>query len=173
MNQNTSTPSTKQVHLIAAVAANRAIGNDNKLLYWLPDDMKRFRKLTTGNTVIMGRRTYESLPNGPLPNRRNIVLSRKGFPHEKGIEVYDSLQKALENCCDDELIYVIGGASIYRQALPLATRLCLTEVDNIPQEADAFFPLYKGDWREIAREEHPIDERHHHAFAFVDYERRQ
>ena len=163
----------KQINMIAAVAANRAIGNKNKLLYWLPDDLKRFKRLTTGHTIIMGRRTYESLPNGPLPNRRNIVLSRRGLPEREGLEVFPSLDAALDSCRSDEPIYIIGGASLYKQALPLATRLCLTEIDDVPAEADAFFPPYREEWTEVEREEHKKDERHQFDFAFVDYERKE
>lgn len=157
------------INIIAAVAANRAIGYDNKLIYWLPNDLKRFKALTTGNTIIMGRHTFESLPKGALPNRRNIVLSRtqKDFP---GCDVYASLQEALEHCKSDEDIYIIGGASVYREALPIADRLCLTEVDNTPDKADTFFPEYNG-WKEIWREQHDIDERHNQRYAFVDYVR--
>ena len=155
------------INIIAAVARNRAIGYKNKLLYWLPDDLKRFKQLTTGHTIIMGRRTFESLPKGALPNRRNIVLSRSkaDFP---GCEVYGSLSEAIEHCATDEDVYVIGGASVYKQALAVADRLCLTEIDDTPEQADAFFPPYE-DWTEVSREEHDIDERHEYRFAFVDY----
>lgn len=155
------------ITIIAAVAANRAIGFENKLLYWLPNDLKRFKALTTGNTIIMGRRTFESLPKGALPNRRNIVISRtqSSFP---GCDTYGSLEEAISHCSADEDIYIIGGASVYEQALPLANRLCLTEIHDTPQHADAFFPEYKG-WHEAYREEHTTDEKHHQAYAFVDY----
>ncbi len=161
--------SKMRISIIAAVARNRAIGNDNKLIYRLPDDMKRFKALTTGNTVLMGRKTFESLPKGALPNRRNIVLSRTqhDFP---GCDTYNSLDEALKHCSENEDIYIIGGAEVYAQALPLADRLCLTEIDDTPDEADAFFPEYNG-WHEVSREEHATDERHAHPFAFVDYER--
>ena len=132
------------ITIIAAVAANRAIGFENKLLYWLPNDLKRFKALTTGHTIIMGRRTFESLPKGALPNRRNVVLSRTATEFE-GCDCYPSLQEALAHCAKDEDIYIIGGAS-----------------------ADAFFPEYDG-WKETAREEHSTDEKHHQAYAFVDY----
>lgn len=161
--------SKMRISIIAAVARNRAIGNDNKLIYRLPDDMKRFKALTTGNTVLMGRKTFESLPKGALPNRRNIVLSRtqRDFP---GCDTYSSLDEALKHCSENEDIFIIGGAEVYAQALPLADRLCLTEIDDTPDEADAFFPEYNG-WHEVSREEHATDERHAHPFAFVDYER--
>jgi dihydrofolate reductase len=159
------------INIIAAVAKDRAIGFQNKLIYWLPNDLKRFKSLTTGHTIIMGRNTFLSLPKGALPNRRNIVLSRTvtDFP---GCDVYPSLEEALAHCAKDEEVYIIGGASVYTQALSMADRLCLTEVDDTPKEADTFFPEYKADWREVAREDHDIDERHAQRYAFVDYVRK-
>lgn len=159
------------ISIIAAVAQDRAIGFQNKLIYWLPNDLKRFKALTTGHTIIMGRNTFLSLPKGALPNRRNIVLSRTAtdFP---GCDVYPSLEEALAHCTKDEDVYIIGGASVYTQALSIADRLCLTEVDDTPKEADTFFPEYKADWREVAREDHDIDERHAQRYAFVDYIRK-
>lgn len=157
------------INVIAAVARNRAIGLDNKLLYWLPNDLRRFKALTTGHTIIMGRRTFESLPKGALPNRRNIVLTRsqQQFP---GAETFPTLTAALAACQADEEVYIIGGASVYRQALPLADRLCLTEIDDTPQEADAFFPDY-SDWVVEREETHEPDERHAYRYRFVDYVR--
>lgn len=155
------------INVIAAVARNRALGLDNKLLYWLPNDLRRFKTLTTGHTIIMGRRTFESLPKGALPNRRNIVLTRsqQQFP---GAETFPTLAAALAACQADEEVYIIGGASVYRQALPLADRLCLTEIDDTPKEADAFFPDY-SDWKVEKEETHEPDERHTYRYRFVDY----
>ena len=169
------------INIIAAVAKDRAIGFQNKLIYWLPNDLKRFKSLTTGHTIIMGRNTFLSLPKGALPNRRNIVLSRTAFSSHTGedgrglvpgCDVYPSLEEALAHCAKDEEVYIIGGASVYTQALSMADRLCLTEVDDTPKEADTFFPEYKADWREVAREDHDIDERHAQRYAFVDYVRK-
>ena len=159
------------ISLIAAVARNRAIGYQNKLLYWLPNDLRRFKSLTTGHTIVMGRRTFESLPKGALPNRRNIVLSRSAtaFP---GTEAFPTLEAALAACRPDEEVFVIGGASVYRQALPLADRLCLTEIDDTPAQADAFFPDY-SDWPAVWDEQHEPDERHAYRYRFVDYVRKQ
>ena len=159
------------ISIIAAVARNRAIGYKNKLIYWLPNDLKRFKSLTTGHTIIMGRNTFLSLPKGALPNRRNIVLSRSQKTFE-GCDVYPSLEEALAHCTPDEDLYIIGGASVYRQALPLADRLCLTEIDDTPSEADTFFPPYQDDWEEESREDHPIDDRHDFRYSFVDYIRK-
>ena len=156
-----------RINIIAAVAKNRAIGFENKLIYWLPNDLKRFKALTTGHTIVMGRNTYLSLPKGALPNRRNVVLSTT-VSEIPGCDVYSTLEAALKSCRDDEDIYIIGGARVYEQALPLADRLCLTEVDDTPKEADAFFPDYSG-WRIDKKEAHPKDERHAFDYAFVDY----
>lgn len=155
------------ISIIAAVARNRAIGYRNKLLYWLPDDLRRFKQLTTGHTIIMGRRTFESLPKGALPNRRNIVLSR-GSSDFPGCDRFASLKEALAHCKDNEEVFIIGGASVYGQAMPIADRLCLTEIDDVPENADAFFPPYE-DWVEVWREQHYKDDRHGYDFAFVDY----
>ncbi len=165
--QKKTTPD--MINIIAAVARNRAIGNDNKLLYWLPNDLKRFKALTTDHTIIMGRHTFESLPKGALPNRRNIVLSRTQGEFA-GCDTYASLNEALASCKEDEDVYIIGGASVYEQAMDMADRLCLTEIDDTPGMADAFFPPYEG-WKEAAREHHETDERHQYAYDFVDYVR--
>ena len=159
--------------LIAAIAKNNAIGLENKLLYWLPNDLKRFKELTTGHTIIMGSNTFRSLPKGALPNRRNIVLSRKEkeFP---GCETFCSLEEALANCSDTELVYIIGGEMLYRTALPHADILCLTEVDDTPENADAFFPEFaRNEWEVIEQEEHTADEKHAYNYRFVTYLRRQ
>ena len=158
------------ISIIAAVAKNRAIGFKNKLIYWLPNDLKRFKTLTTGHTIIMGRNTFLSLPKGALPNRRNVVLSRSAKAFD-GCDVYPSLEEALKHCTPDEDIYIIGGASVYKQALPLADRLCLTEIDDTPAEADTFFPPYNEGWKEESREDHPVDDRHDFPYSFVDYVR--
>ena len=157
------------ISIIAAVAKNRAIGFENKLIYWLPNDLKRFKALTTGHTIVMGRKTFESLPKGALPNRRNVVLSRT-TEELPGCEVFPTLEAALESCHPDEDVYIIGGARVYEQAIDFADRLCLTEVDDTPAGADAFFPDY-SDWRIDWKEEHGKDEKHAFNYAFVDYVR--
>ena len=158
-----------RINIIAAVAKNRAIGFENKLIYWLPNDLKRFKALTTGHTIIMGRNTYLSLPKGALPNRRNVVLSST-ISELPGCDVYPTLDAALKSCKPDEDIYIIGGARVYEQAISMADRLCLTEVDDTPAQADAFFPDY-SDWQVVNKEAHPKDERHAFEYAFIDYER--
>lgn len=161
------------ISIIAAIDRRRAIGHQNRLLYWLPNDLKRFKQLTTGHTIVMGRRTFESLPKGALPHRRNVVLSSQPVRYE-GAEVFPSLETALHSCPPDEQIFIIGGASVYRQALPLADALCLTEIEATAPEADAFFPeIDLGTWQEKSRETHPADEKHPCPYAFVDYLRRR
>ena len=157
------------ISMIAAVAKNRAIGFENKLIYWLPNDLKRFKALTTGHTIVMGRKTFESLPKGALPNRRNCVLTRstKELPV---CECFNSWDEFLATCQPEEDIYIIGGASLYKGLLDKADRLCLTEIDDTPAQADTFFPDYSN-WKEETREHHPADERHSHAYDFVDYVR--
>ena len=158
-----------KIAMIAAVAENRAIGNNNELIYWLPDDLKRFKQLTTGHTIIMGSNTFRSLPKGALPNRRNIVLSRKKIAF-LGAEVFPSLEEALKSCTNEERVYIIGGEQLYSYAMPFADELYLTEVNNTPATADAFFPEWKDEaWQEIEREKHYKDEKHAFDFSFTTY----
>lgn len=162
----------QKIALIAAIAKNNAIGVDNKLIYWLPNDLKRFKELTTGHTIIMGSNTFRSLPKGALPNRRNIVLSRKEttFP---GTETFSSLEEALANCKNEDIVYIIGGEMLYRTAMPVADILCLTEIDDTPENADAFFPEFtKSDWEIIENEKHDKDEKHNYEYRFVTYLKR-
>lgn len=158
--------------IICAIARNKAIGYQNRLLYHLRADLQRFKQLTTGHTLIMGRRTFESLPKGALPNRRNIVLSRQTGLNFPGTEVYPSLQAALAACSQEEEVFVIGGHSVYREALPLATRLCLTEIDDTPEHADTYFPeIDPTQWQLISAIPHPADEQNERPYTFADYQR--
>ena len=140
--------------IIACISqTNRAIGYQNRLLYHIKSDLTRFRELTTGHAIIMGRKTYESLPNGALPHRRNIVVSRS-MKEMEGCEVYPNLDAALK-AAEGEFgeTFIIGGESIYRQSLPAAHKLYLTVVDDAPQQADAFFPEINPDeWELIEKE---------------------
>ena len=139
--------------LIAAVASNRAIGKGNQLLWHLPEDMRYFRETTRGKPVIMGRRTWESLPDAfrPLPGRHNIVVSRNLAYAATGATLVTSLDEAIQKAGETNEVFVIGGAELYRQALPLADRLYLTEVSG-DFEGDAFFPqVPTSDWQEIVR----------------------
>lgn len=160
-----------KINIIAAVARNRAIGYNGDMVYFIKEDLRRFRQLTTGHTVIMGRRTFHSLPKGALPNRRNIVLSRTetNFP---GCDVYTSLSEALKYIADNEEAFIIGGASLYKEGLAVANRLYLTEIDAIPPHADVFFPEYDdGTWQIETKEERPATA-DTPAYTYVDYVRR-
>ena len=162
-----------EVSLLAAFDRNRAIGRDNALPWHLPADLKRFRQLTLGKPILMGRRTAESLGRA-LPGRRNLVLTRRGrvpFAGMQAVASVDAALRAAEEDGEGELC-VIGGAQVYALALPLATVLHLTLVDTAVEGADAFFPAFDLDaWREISRERHAADDRHAFAFEFVDYRR--
>lgn len=159
--------------IIAAIDRRRGIGYQNKLLFWLPNDLKRFKALTTGHTILMGRRTFESLPKGALPNRRNVVLSTNPSMVFPGAERFASLDEALRHCAADEQVYIIGGASLYNQAMSLADELCLTEIDAEAPQVDAFFPEIDPDlWVEKERVPQPKDEKHPYDYAFVTYQRR-
>ena len=160
------------VSFVVAIAENNVIGNDNQLLWHLPDDLKHFKRLTQGHPVVMGRRTYESIGR-PLPNRTNIVVTRQADWQADGCEVAYSVPDALEQAAQlDEEVFVIGGAEIYRQALPAADVIYLTEVHHT-FEGDVVFPeLNNTEWREESRERHEPDEKHAYAFSFVLLRRR-
>ncbi|MBR4048451.1 MAG: dihydrofolate reductase [Bacteroides sp.] len=161
------------IYIIVATDKNLAIGNQNKLLFWLPNDLKRFKELTTGNTIIMGRNTFLSLPKGALPNRRNIVLSTRKDASFPGAETFSSLEEAINNCSEEEKVFIIGGASVYKQALPMADVLCITEIDAEAPEADTYFPAIDPTiWKEKSRESHSADEKHPCPYAFVEYVRK-
>jgi len=160
------------ISIIAAIGKNNEIGKGNELLCRLPSDLKRFKALTSGHTVVMGRKTFESLPNGTLPNRRNIIISRNPALTIEGAEVYSSLDYALLKCIDETEIFIVGGAQIYAQALPIADKLYITRIHAGFPEADAFFPLIdKDSWKETDRETFPADEKNPYSFAFVEYEK--
>lgn len=129
------------IKIIAAIGKNYELGGKNALLWHLPGDMRFFRETTRGATVIMGRLTYESIGR-PLPKRRNIVITRSADFAPEGVEVFDSLEKALEAAAADAEVFIIGGASVYAQALPAADELILTEIDAEYPGADVFFPRF-------------------------------
>src|SRR5690606_5122657 len=142
-----------QLSIIVAVSANNAIGKNNQLLWHLPADLKHFKNITSGHTIIMGRKTYESIGK-PLPHRRNIVITRQPQLQLAGVEIVHSLDEALALCQNEAEVFVIGGAEIYRQALPLCQRIYLTRVHK-HFDGDAFFPeLDYETWQEIEKEDH-------------------
>ncbi len=163
----------KTIILIAAIAENNAIGKDNDLLWHLPDDFKRFKSLTTGNPIIMGRKTFESFPK-PLPNRKHIIITKdKNYTTQfKNCDVVNSLDEALVETKNDSIIYIIGGGQIYTLALKIATHMELTRVHE-SFNADAFFPEFdKNNWKLIAQEHHPKDEKHKYDFTYLTYEKK-
>lgn len=155
--------------LIAAVAKNRAIGYQNKLLFAIKEDMEHFKRLTMGHVIIMGRHTFESLPNGALPHRKNIVISKSQTVF-KGCTRVSSLEEALAMCQKEAEVFVIGGEQVYKEAISQTDKLYLTEIDALPQQADAFFPAY-DDWQLVAKEEHKKSKSKSLAFAFSIYHR--
>jgi len=166
---------TVRIALVAALDRNRAIGKDNALPWHLPDDLKRFKALTLGKPLLMGRKTAESLGRA-LPGRRNLVLTRSGRVPFTGMDAVASLDAALALIHDDgkgdQELMVIGGGDVFALALPLASRMYLTHVDTVVADADAFFPAYDASqWRLVSREPHPADAKHAFAFEFVDCER--
>lgn len=161
------------LNIICALAENGAIGWQGGLLYYLPADLKHFKQLTTGHTVLMGRKTFESLPKGALPNRRNVVVTRQTDYTAPGIEVFHSLSEALAACAGDAEVFVIGGASVYAEAFPLAQRLYLTHIHATPDQADTFFPTCDlNDWGLEEEEHHEADERNEQPFTFACYRRK-
>lgn len=164
---------SSELTLIVAVGENNAIGKDNELIWHLSKDLKRFKELTSGHHIIMGRKTFESFPK-PLPNRTHVVITRQNqYQAPKGVIVVASLEDALDASRKDPKPFIIGGGEIYRQALPLVDRLEITQVHAEFPEADTFFPYIDDSiWKEIERLTHDADDTHAHAFSFITYVRR-
>ena len=157
--------------LIAAAAQNNALGKNNELVWHLPDDFKRFKVLTSGHYIIMGRKTFESFPK-PLPNRTHIVITRQKNYNPEGCIVVDSIEKALEISPKNEPVFIIGGGEIYQLGLPFADKIELTRVfDNF--DADVFFPeINLNEWKLIQEEFHQKDEKHKHDFSYQTFVRK-
>ncbi len=156
------------ITIIAAAGKNNELGKNNDLVWHLPDDFKRFKKLTTGHHIIMGRKTFESFPK-PLPNRIHIVISRNNNYHPEGVITVNSLENALEVSKRDEQPFIIGGGEIYKLGLEVADKIELTRVHNT-FEADTFFPeIPSEDWDLITEEYHEKDERHQFAFTYQTF----
>ena len=162
-----------KISLIAALGKNRVIGKENELVWHLPVDFKRFKSITSGHYIVMGRKTFESLGK-PLPNRTHLVITRNhDFQVPEGHHVFDSVESAFifSKKLDLDVLYVIGGGEIYAQTLPFADELLLTEVEASP-EGDTFFPeVDPNEWKVTFQESHPKDEKNDHAFSFVNYTR--
>lgn len=156
----------KKISIIVAMSKNRVIGVKNSLPWHISEDLKRFKRLTTGYPIIMGRKTFESIGK-PLPERRNIVISRNQNLKVQDVEVVKSIEDALKICSSENLIYIIGGEQIYNLAMPYANNIHLTEV-NKEVEGDAFFPEFdKKEWKEIAREN--SKDFNDTSYSFVEY----
>ncbi|RMF05826.1 dihydrofolate reductase [Candidatus Woesearchaeota archaeon] len=155
----------KRVSIIAAMTRDRVIGKDNRLLWHIPEDLRNFKRITSGNIVIMGRKTFESIGR-PLPNRTNIVISRT-MPEREGVIVCRSIPEALDEAEKHEgEIFIIGGANIYEQFMPLADRLLISLVEG-SYEGDAFFPeIDDKEWE-------PVESKRHHGFEFMIFEKRK
>lgn len=154
--------------MIAAVAENNALGKNNELVWHLPNDFKRFKSLTTGHHIIMGRKTFESFPK-PLPNRTHVVITRNKNYNPEGCIVVDSMEKAIAICPENETSFIIGGGEIYNLGLPFADQLEITRVHH-SFDADAFFPeINSEDWKEIQTEFNPTDEKHQFAYTYQTF----
>lgn len=159
------------ITLIAAVAQNNALGKDNQLLWHLPDDFKRFKNITSGHYIIMGRKTFESFPK-PLPNRTHVIITRQKEYKPEGCIVVNSLEEAIQSCPKQEDIFIIGGGEIYKQSIAIADKIDITRVHN-SFEADTFFPEIEIEkWQLIFEEFHSKDERHDFDFTFQTYVRK-
>ncbi len=161
----------KNISIIVAIAENFAIGKNNDLLFHLPNDLKHFKEITTGKTIIMGRNTLLSLPKWPLPNRRHIVVTDKPDDVFPGCEIVFSIDEAIEKVKDEAEAFIIGGGMIYRQFFPLAERLYLTVVHQ-PFDADVYFPeVIYSEWNEISREDF-YDEKNGFEYSYLNLERK-
>jgi dihydrofolate reductase len=158
-----------KIALLAVLDQANGIGKDNKLLCYLPADLRRFKQLTTGHSIIMGRKTFESLPNGPLPNRKNIIITRdKNFMAE-GCTLIHSVPEAYEICKNEEIVFVIGGGQIYQMFFQYADILHITRIHHI-FDADTFFPEIKNEeWFEESKTDFQPDEKNKYQYSFIDY----
>ncbi|MBO4530319.1 MAG: dihydrofolate reductase [Paludibacteraceae bacterium] len=161
------------ISIIVAVSENGVIGKDNRLLWHLSGDLKRFKALTTGHTIVMGRNTFLSIGKA-LPNRRNVVLSHSMKTGDvENVEVFDSVETFVQSIQQDDEVFVIGGGQIYRQFLPLASKVYLTRV-HVTMDGDTTFPeLSLSEWQEIAMEKMSSDEKNDYDYDFIDYYRKK
>jgi dihydrofolate reductase len=161
------------ISIIVAIAEDNGIGFKNKLLWHIPEDLKRFKKLTIGQSIIMGKKTWESLPKKPLPGRKNIIMTDNPSDNfESGITAY-SLEDALEKCGAGANIFIIGGGSIYRQFIDLADRLYITHIHR-KAPADIYFPVIDPEiWEPIEKEEHTHDGSDHVPYTYIIYQRKK
>ncbi len=159
------------ISIIVAISDDLGIGKNNDLLWHIPEDLKRFKKLTLGNTVVMGKKTWESLPKRPLPGRKNVVIT--DIPGEKfdGAVAAYSIDDAISKCGKDEEIFIMGGGSVYRQFMPLSGRLYITHVHR-KAPADVYFPeIDPKVWKPVSKEEFNADEKSDFSYTYIIYER--
>ena len=158
------------ISIIVAISSNYAIGSNNRLLWHLPNDLKHFSDIVFGNPVIMGRKTFDSIKT-PISNSRNIIITHKQIKID-GCEVVNSIDEALALCANENEVFIAGGAEIYKQSLPLTTRIYLTIVHR-SFDADSFFPeIHYDEWLETEREDHEPDEKNKLPYSFITLERR-
>ena len=163
----------QKISIIVAADENNAIGKNKQMLWHLPYDLKNFKELTTGHAVIMGRRTFESLPSGALPNRKNVVLTSVPEAIVDNVFACSSLEEAIALCSKEEEIFMIGGALVYKQALPMADTLHFTRVNHVFEDADTFFPeINYVEWTEVSKKEYPADSKHEHPYSMYIYEKK-
>lgn len=161
-----------KVTFIVAAAENNAIGKGNQMPWHLPNDFKYFKAKTMDHSIIMGRKTFESIGK-PLPGRRNIIISRQPTLNIEDVDVANSLQDVINYCRDEREIFIIGGAEIFNQAMPMADEILLTRVHTNIEGADAFFPeLLESDWELISQEKHNKDDKHQYDYTFEVYKRK-
>lgn len=171
---NNISKNSKKAAIIVAIDENNAIGKNGDLLCHLPNDLKHFKRATSGHTVIMGRRTFESLPKGALPNRTNIVITSDAVENYPRCVVVRSLEEAFEQYKNDDEPFIIGGGQLYRTTFPMINKLYLTRIHHAFEDADTFFPeIDFNDWNLIEKEEHKADEKHPYDYTFLTYERKQ
>jgi dihydrofolate reductase len=155
------------ISIIVATSKNRVIGSNNSLIWKLPADLKRFKQITTGSTIVMGRKTYESIGK-PLPNRRNIIITRDTNYLVDNCEIVNSLEEALMLCNND--CFIIGGGEIYKQSIDIADKIYLTLVQE-DFEGDTYFPEIGKEWTKVIREDFEPDEKNAHKYSFINYEK--
>lgn len=160
------------ISIIAAMSKNHVIGKNNKLPWYLPADLRHFKKITTAKPIIMGRKTFESIGKKPLPERKNIIITRDENYQAEGCTVTNSLNDAIKAAGNTTEIMIVGGSQIYKQALEVADRMYITIIDE-KFEGDAFFPEWDEQaWQEISREDFSADEKNRYDFSFVTFEKR-
>ena len=161
------------ISIVVVIGNNNEIGRNNELLCHLPADLKHFKLLTIGHTIVMGRKTFESLPKGALPDRTNIVLTRNNNLSFENCLVYSSFSEIIDNRKNDDEIFIIGGGEIYKQILPFTNKLYLTRVHATFDDADTFFPeLNFLEWEEVSREDYSADDKNLYDYSFLEYIRK-